>query len=305
MPRFPAIAVLIALNALPVFGVLNWGWQSFDLIFLYWLENLIIGLFMLFRMLLRPYRHPIDYLLPLFFAPFFTIHYGMFCLVHGGFVFSLFAPENTASSGFFGVLGQIWPTLQSNHLLWAAACLLLLQAFDWIRDLRQHGLGFGGVKDLMVAPYRRIVVLHIGILVSGFALTALHEPIVGLVALVLVKTAFDVYHWRKDARREAGNPRDVPELTPDKLRQMHEQFAEPEIEVNGKKLRFDSFQALKNSSQFRTLTSIMRMFGRSQEYKLIETFLDMKIAEENGEQPFAEPGAATAGNPTVTKVCDT
>lgn len=289
MPRLPSIAVLIALNAVPVFGVFAWGWQSFDLIFLYWLENLIIGGFTLMRMLLRPYRHPIDFILPLFFAPFFTFHYGMFCLGHGSFVFSLFAPEGVEASGFFGALEQVWPTLQSNHLLLAAVGLLLLQVFDWIRDARRHGFGFDSVKDLMIAPYRRIVVLHIGILGSGFALTALDEPAAGLVILVLVKTVFDIYHWIRDEQREPGAAADAAgavEIPPEKLQQMAAQFAEPEIEVNGKKHRFDSFQQMKDSKPFRTLTSIMRLFGRSQEYRLIETFIDMKIAEENGERPF-------------------
>jgi hypothetical protein len=67
---------------------------------------------------------------------------------------------------------------------------------------------------------------------------------------------------------------------------MQDKFAEPEIEVNGEKLRFDSFQEMKDSKHFKMLSSIMRMFGRSKEYRLIETFIDMKIAEENGESSF-------------------
>ena len=62
------------------------------------------------------------------------------------------------------------------------------------------------------------------------------------------------------------------------------QFVEPEIELNGKKHRFDSFQAMKDSSQFKMLSSVMRLFGRSKDFRLLETFLDMKIAEENGER---------------------
>ena len=157
MPRLPSIAVLIALNALPVYGVFSWGWQSFDLIFLYWLENLIIGVFTLLRLLVRIYHHVIEYVVVLFIVPFFTLHYGIFCLGHGSFVFSLFGPEGVDSSGFFGALELVWPTLQSNHLMLAALCLLLLQVFDWIRDIRQHGLGFDSIKELMVAPYRRAI----------------------------------------------------------------------------------------------------------------------------------------------------
>lgn len=282
------MATLIALNALPIYGVLSWGWQSFDLIFLYWLENLIIGAFTLLRMLVRPYRHGIDFVMPLFFAPFFTLHYGMFCLVHGIFVFSLFGQDRFESDGLTDVLQHIWPVLQSNHLLWAAICLLLLRVFDWIRDITKKGPGFENVKTLMMAPYRRIVVLHITIIASGFALAALDEPVVGLMILVLLKTGFDIYHWNKDEAGEVGGRQEALALTPEKLMQMQEQFAEPEIEMNGKKLRFDSFQEMKDSKHFKMLSSIMRMFGRSKEYRLVETFIDMKIAEENGECPFEQ-----------------
>ncbi|MCP4287954.1 MAG: hypothetical protein GY792_26545 [Gammaproteobacteria bacterium] len=276
---------MIALNALPIYGVLSWGWQSFDLIFLYWLENLIIGALNILRMLVRPYRHGLDFAMPLFFAPFFTLHYGMFCLVHGVFVFSLFGQDRFDSQGLTDVLQHIWPVLQGNHLLWAAICLLLLQVFDWLRDITKNGPGFDNVKALMMAPYRRIVVLHITLIVSGFALAALDEPVVGLMILILLKTAFDIYHWKKDDAVDADDKADALTLTPEKLRQMQEQFAKPEIEVNGNKLRFDSFQEMKDSKHFKMLSSIMRMFGRSKEYRFIETFIDMKIAEENDESP--------------------
>ena len=287
MPRPFFIAALIVLNALPIYGVIGWGWQSFDLIFLYWLENLIIGGFTVLRLLLRPYRHGVDLVLPLFFVPFFTMHYGLFCLGHGSFVFSLFGGGRYDSHGFADALFNIWPVLQDNHLLWAAACLLLLQLFDWLRDVRKHGVGADNVRGLMVAPYRRIVVLHIAILASGFALGALAEPVAGLIILVVLKTGFDIYHWIKDEARDADDAKDAQVLSPEKLKQMHEQFAEPEIEINGKKVRFNSYRELKDSGQFKMLSSLMRLVGGAKNYQLIETFIDMKIAEENGEKPFS------------------
>ena len=37
------VTTAIALNLIPVVGVLFWGWSAFALIFLYWLENLVVG----------------------------------------------------------------------------------------------------------------------------------------------------------------------------------------------------------------------------------------------------------------------
>ena len=289
MPRSISIAILIALNALPVYGVLAWGWQSFDLIFLYWLENLIIGVFTVLRMLLRPYRHGVDLVLPLFFVPFFTMHYGMFCLVHGIFIFSLFGPDGFATSGLTDPLLNIWPVLHHNNLFWAASSLLLLQLFDWLRDVRLHGLGFTSGRDLMVAPYRRIMVLHIALLASGFALGALHEPVAGLLMLVVLKTAFDIYHWKKDEAAEAGERKGTVDFTNEQLKELGAKFADPEIEINGSKVRFNSFQEMKNSKHFRLMSSLMRFGGGTRNYMLLERFLEMKIAEENGEKPFDGP----------------
>ena len=53
----------------------------------------------------------------------------------------------------------------------------------------------------MVAPYERIIVMHFAIILSALALSKLGEPVVGLIAFVAVKTAFDILHWRKDEKR--------------------------------------------------------------------------------------------------------
>ncbi len=285
MSRSSSLAILIALNALPIYGVLYWGWQSFDLIFLYWLENLIIGVFAVLRMLVRPYRHAIDLLLPLFFVPFFTMHYGMFCLVHGNFIFSLFGPDSFASGGLTSPLSNIWPVLHHNNLFWAAASLFLLQLFGWLREVRQRGLGSTSGKDMMAAPYRRVLVLHVTILASGFALTALDEPLAGLILLVVLKTVFDIYHWNKD---ESGAKKDseADDFSIEQLRELQAKFPEPELEINGTKVRYNSFQELKDSKHFRLLTSLMRFGAGSKTHRLLVKFLDMKIAEENGEKPF-------------------
>ncbi|MCA9003135.1 MAG: hypothetical protein KDB61_14525, partial [Planctomycetes bacterium] len=97
-----AIALLLA-NVLPAAGVLFWGWEAFYVVFLYWFENLIVGAFNILRMISAS-PGPRDqvaggsptasligaHAAKVFMVPFFTVHYGMFCLVHGVFVFALF-----------------------------------------------------------------------------------------------------------------------------------------------------------------------------------------------------------------------
>jgi hypothetical protein len=126
------------------------------------------------------------------------------------------------------------------------------------------------------------VVLHVTILASGFALGALEEPVAGLIILVVLKTVFDIYHWKQDEAGEAGDRRETADLTSAELEQMQAKFAEPEIEINGRKVRFNSFQELKESKHFRLMSSLIGFGGGTKNYK----FLEMKIAEENGKKPF-------------------
>lgn len=273
---------LVLLNAVPVYGVFNWGWQSFDLIFLYWFENLVIGFFTLARFVVRPYKHFLDLFVPLFFAPFFALHYGMFCTVHGSFVISVFGDERVSSQGFFEVYGQIPGLLGDNYLLFAAAAFVLLQLMDWIMDSMENGPRCDNVKDLMTQPYRRIIVLHLTIIGSGFALGTMDEPLSGLILLIVLKIAFDIYHWHKDELRGAENKNDIL-LNPEMLEKMNKRFPEPSVKVNGKENSYGSFEELKNSNHYRMMTSVLRLMGSSRDIKAIEAYMDMKISEEGSK----------------------
>src|SRR3954464_1834875 len=110
--------VLIAANVLPLLGVLFLGWDTFSIIALYWTENVIIGAINVLKMIAcNPDPAEIDWSrfsatnqlklaelqsklsgstdtvqlanhgLKLFMVPFFILHYGLFCFVHGVFVF--------------------------------------------------------------------------------------------------------------------------------------------------------------------------------------------------------------------------
>ncbi len=280
LPRSFFLVPLILLNAIPLVGVFAWGWKSFDLIFLYWLENVFIGAFTVLRMLIRPYHTPLELILPLFMASFFTLHYGMFTAAHGMFVFSLFGGSEVALDGLVSVYFQIVPLIQTNHLAVAAISLLLLQLSDWGRDVIEQGVGGEGLQQLMTAPYRRIVILHITIIASGFSLIALSEPVVGLVILVVFKTLMDIYHWHKDAK--LPNVDKPVELDAEALKKLDEQFSTPGLNVNGKRVEFASYAELKASKQYRLMMSLVGMFG-GQRAKLLNTYLDQKIALEQKE----------------------
>jgi hypothetical protein len=90
--RVTSLAIIIA-NVVPLLGVIFSGWNPSEILYLYWLESLIVGFFTLAAILgsgLLQYRD--DDLrwgmlaLTLFTAVFFTLHYGGFNFGHGVFL---------------------------------------------------------------------------------------------------------------------------------------------------------------------------------------------------------------------------
>lgn len=203
-----AIITLVAANLAPLVAVLMGSWTLFSVMFLYWAENGVVGLFNVPKMLLaRPSgagrsRGAAN---KLFVVPFFLFHYGIFWFVHGVFVFVLFGEGGLR--GFrmtpIGLMAQIPPGL------WGALGFLFLS----------HGLSFVNnyigrreyetinVEEQMMQPYTRVMILHMVVLVGGFVVMLLGQPLIALVLLIVLKTWFDLRaHLREHGRIEQAQP---------------------------------------------------------------------------------------------------
>lgn len=59
----------------------------------------------------------------------------------------------------------------------------------------------------MVEPYRRVVVLHVTIVLGAIGVAVVGAPVGALVVMVLAKTALDLRgHWREHDRAEQRMP---------------------------------------------------------------------------------------------------
>jgi hypothetical protein len=198
--RRPSIIALLLANLVPVFGVLCFGWEVFPLMFLFWSENIIVGVFNVLRMFFAlPYKIGV---LPM--IPFFCAHYGLFTFVHGIFVVGLFGGGFKAGAGFPS-LDTFWRILQENHLGWAILGLAISHGISFATNYVGRG-EFRRItpSQLMSQPYGRIVVLHLAILGGGFLVMALHSPLLGLLLLVALKIALDLRGHFAERRKFAA-----------------------------------------------------------------------------------------------------
>lgn len=200
---------LIFYNLLPVAGVLFWDWTLFTVLLLYWLESGVIGVFNLARigMAQAPMsesfkingHHPTGQYGKLMIMLFFPVHYGMFWIVHGVFVFVFFGlgfmpgAVSTGFSGFEG-LGEI----NTSGILLAVAVMVATQIgsffFVFLGDREYQRIS---PDQQMSQPYSRVFVLH-GVIIGGaFLIIQFGTTMAALALLVLLKLVADlVLHFR-------------------------------------------------------------------------------------------------------------
>lgn len=198
----PASLALILMNLIPLIGVWYFNWDVGIIIFLYWLENVVIGILNVPKILScrgskKPGARKESLGGLIFLSGFFSVHYGMFCFGHYTFIQTFFEglPEfsNIPSRLFEGFL--IWPLL---GLLFSHFISMIVN-FYGKGEYRSRS-----ANTQMFMPYTRIMILHIVIIFGGFLAQAFDNALGPLIILIIVKTIIDlgahqVEHSDKDS----------------------------------------------------------------------------------------------------------
>jgi Family of unknown function (DUF6498) len=266
--------VLLAANAVPLVGVLFFGWSLWTILVLYWVENGIVGLWNVPKIILAqgsvipqiPELPPEAALAATgnaaqaavlrsawqqargararqlagdattgaggpklgglggvgraALAAFFCVHYGMFWFVHGVFIYAL--PLFLGGAGTCGVLpegppigldpgfvpqcGNAFGTISWPSVWIAAGALFLSHGASFLFNYIGRGESLtASPGGQMAAPYARVVILHLTIILGAFVVAFLGSPIGALVVLVALKTAFDLgLHLRERGRADSA-----------------------------------------------------------------------------------------------------
>jgi hypothetical protein len=202
----PSVAALVAANLLPVYGALFLGWDVFPILLLFWLENVIIGVFNVLRMLIAQPTDPMAWVRKAFFIPFFSVHYGIFTAIHGVFVIMMFGRQALPTSALPDV-HSLAALIARLHLGYAMLALFLSHAFSFAWNYIGRGeYRVASVENLTIAPYGRVVILHLTILLGGFLMLALDSPKAGLVLLVVLKIGMDIVAHAHERRKMTPPP---------------------------------------------------------------------------------------------------
>jgi hypothetical protein len=221
-----AVVLLIITNLIPLAGVLWLGWDLLLILALYWAENGVVGVINVLKILMAqgtgtanaPFSRltingrPAANLSRVGTAGFFTMHYGLFWVVHGLFVFT-FVPA-MAGAQFYGPDGV--PIGEPMDVPLATLDVPLLVA-GVVGLAISHGVSFWtnylgrgeyrtlSPAQLMTQPYSRLVIMHVTIVAGAFVSIFLGTPLGSLLVLVVLKTALDLaFHLRQHRDVLAG-----------------------------------------------------------------------------------------------------
>lgn len=223
------MVALVVANTIPLVGVLFFGWNVWNILVIYWLENGIVGAFNILKMARAEGddfaegfkingRSP-NGIFKAGLIPFFIVHYGLFWFVHGVFVLTLPLFMGIAGGGgSIGGSGPIGPGVATPpfepaidnafDLGWLAFALVALAVSHglsfWWNFLRAGEYRRVSPARQMFAPYGRMVVLHLTIIFGALAIGLTGAPAVAVAILVVLKTLLDVGFHLVEHRRVAA-----------------------------------------------------------------------------------------------------
>jgi hypothetical protein len=210
-----SLSTLIAANLVPVAGALLFDWDAGIILLLYWTENLVVGFYNVLKMALLRVERPTFHLGKLFMIPFFCVHFGGFCAVHGFFLMALFKvgggtdPFMSGGAWFgpliflqmlFSVVRNLWQSAPEG-MLWAVLALFASHGVSFVRNYILGGEYTSlSMQKVMMGPYGRIVLLHVAIIAGAAPVMILGSPIPLLIILVLLKVGIDIWLHIKSHR---------------------------------------------------------------------------------------------------------
>ena len=210
-----AVALLVITNLIPIGGVLFLGWDLLLILALYWAENGVVGVINVLKILMAEgtdtagsgtFRmtvngRAVQSMTRLGTAGFFCLHYGIFWIVHGVFVFT-FLPAMTGLGSESGLaVGPVigFPTVDIPLFGAGVVGLAISHGVSfWTNYIGRREYRTLSPAEVMAQPYGRLVIMHLTIILGAFASIFLGTPIGSLLVLVALKTALDLlFHLRQ------------------------------------------------------------------------------------------------------------
>ena len=197
---------LIFSNLLVVFFAIVDGISANEVLWIYWSQSVIIGIFNFIKMVTlkkfstEGFKQGKKQMLPtrataISSAVFFLFHYGFFHLIYAIFLgaFSEFSYSSGSNSG-------------SKYFLLSAGMFFISYLIEFINSRKEQSDELPNIGFIMFAPYARIIPMHLTIIFGGFigAAGSIFSTNTNLAIIILfigIKTIVDLITHSIDFRK--------------------------------------------------------------------------------------------------------
>lgn len=208
MKKLWSVIFLLIANVVPIIGVVYLNWDIFSIVYIYFLETLVVGIFGIFKILLaRGIDFTIDrglitdILLSQFFPNLnsgsskasvliaYFICFVLYILLLFGLCLIVLTPSNFAKS---------W----EPSYLWALLALTISHSFSFFQNyIYKKEYKFAVPYTQMTQPFDRVMVMILVFSVAAFAIYRIDLSTLTIVALIIIKVIFDIIaHYQEHQR---------------------------------------------------------------------------------------------------------
>jgi hypothetical protein len=177
--------------------------EAYAVLFGYFLETIIIGVFNIVKMYLSNKYHD-KKVSTLFYIPFFIFHYGGFIAVQSIFLFAIFSISGTSFiKEPFHILQNFSTILKLEGMEIVVPLLISTQLMKFIFDfVLPRKFEKYAVKDIMFKPYFRIVIQQFTVIIGSFFIMFSEGSLVAAMLLILLRFIVDFFMVaiREDSR---------------------------------------------------------------------------------------------------------
>lgn len=169
--------------------------DAMTILFVYFLETLIIGVFNVFKMYFTISYGKKDSSgggFAMIF--FFMFHYGFFVAVQSIFAFALFSiEENGLFKEPFDIFENYWKILQLENIQYALPAIVIAHLGNFIFDFLKNDkyLKFE-VQEIMFKPYVRIFIQQFVVIISFFFIVFGKAGILAAILLIGIRLIIDL-----------------------------------------------------------------------------------------------------------------
>ena len=186
---YPVISLILT-NLIPIFGVLFLQWSLFQLLFIYSLETVIIGLLFNLKMIFTKEITNQNKVLSL---------YGRINgIIFGDFGLLMFVSSHAAFIYILSIVAK--QRLIFSDYLFFLALLFLSHSISFFFNFMRKGeykipISFG---FLLLQPYKRVVIMHLTIVIGGIITISLSSYLGLVIPLIILKTLLDlIFHLKE------------------------------------------------------------------------------------------------------------